>query len=370
MCFCAHVPAIDAETRVLFVQHPREEFVAIGTARMASLCLPSSTLVVGTEVDRDPKVKALLEDPERPAVLLWPGPGARDLATDPPKGPVTLVVVDGTWALAKKLVRINPAIAALPRYSLAPTEPSEYRIRPEPAENCVSTLEAVMHALGVLENDPARFRPMMNPFRAMVDMQIEHEARLHGGRVRARSKTPRPRKMPFALRKGKNLVVVTGEANAWPYRPPSPYPDELVQWSAIRVDTGERFEAIVKPRAPLAPSTPVHTRLDRELIEAGQTPEEALASWRSFVRDDDILVGWGFYAAGLMRGAGGFMPETYVDLRCAATQWLRKKPGSVEEFAATMGVSPVSLGSGRGGVRLAMAHAVTVALIEGMRTLD
>ncbi len=370
VCFCAHVPRIEARTRVLFVQHPREEFMPIGTARMASLCLPGSTLVVGTEVDDDPRVREALSDPSRPAVLLWPGPGAKDLAIDPPKGPVTLVVVDGTWALAKKLVRINPRIGALPRYSLAPSEPSEYRIRPEPAESCVSTLEATMHALGMLEGDTERFRPMMRPFRAMVDMQIDHEERLHGARVRSRAKKPRPKKMPLALREGRSLVVVTGEANAWPYRPPSEHPDELVQWLAVRLDTGERFEAIVRPRAPIAPSTPVHTRLDIGEIEAGMTREEALSAWRSFVRDEDVVVGWGFYAAGLMRESGGFLPERYVDLRCAATQWGRKKPGSVEDFATSLGLSPASLGAGRGGARLGMAAAVTRALVDGLRDLD
>jgi DTW domain-containing protein YfiP len=369
VCFCAHVPSIASETRVLIVQHPREELMPIGTARMASLCLPSSTLVVGTSVEDDPRVRAALDDPARQAILLWPGPGARDLETSPPDGPVTLVVVDGTWSLAKKLVRLNPRIAALPRYALAPTTPSEYRIRPEPSETCVSTIEAVMHALGVLERDPERFTAMMRPFRAMVDMQIDHEERLHGARVRARAKKPRPRKMHAALRRGTNLVVVNGEANAWPREPGAP-PDELLQWVAVRLDTGERFEVVIRPERPLSPATALHTRLASEEIAAGIPREEALARWRAFVRDDETVVGWGFYAAGLLKESGGFLPEDYVDLRCAATQWLRRKPGAVEDFAETLGVTAVPEGRGRGGARLGMACAVTRALVEGLRALD
>src|SRR6185437_11532742 len=91
-------------------------------------------------------------------------------------GPITLVVVDGTWSQARKLVRLNPAMAALPRYAFRPSRPSEYRIRREPSEECVSTLEALIHVLGVLEGDRERFLPMMLPFRAMVDAQVAFAA--------------------------------------------------------------------------------------------------------------------------------------------------------------------------------------------------
>nr|MDQ3300003.1 DTW domain-containing protein [Myxococcota bacterium] len=40
VCYCAALPRIDTSTRVVILQHPRERDMAIGTARMASLCLP------------------------------------------------------------------------------------------------------------------------------------------------------------------------------------------------------------------------------------------------------------------------------------------------------------------------------------------
>ena len=175
--------------------------------------------------------------------------------------------------------------------------------------------------------------------------------------------------MPWALREGKRLVVVAGEANAWPYRPPSHHPDELVQWMAVRVDTGERFDVIVKPRNPLAPSTPGHTHLDRDALLGGLDIADALARWRAFVHDDDIIVGWGHYAASLMREAGGYLPDGYLDLRGAATQWIRRKPGSVEEFAGTLELTPEPMARGRGGLRLGMAHAITRTLVAGMQAL-
>jgi DTW domain-containing protein YfiP len=361
VCWCPHLPRLETKTRVVLLQHPREERVPIGTARMAALALEGAQLFVGTELDADPGVRRALDDPERPAVLLWPGAGARDLATDPPRGPVTLVVVDGTWSLAKKLVRINPRIAALPRYALEPAAPSEYRIRREPSLACVSTVEAVMYALGILEGDPDRFRSMLAPFRAMVDAQIEHADRLQGGRARKRKGiVPKPR-IPAAITDGRSIVVVHGEANAWPFlredgRPR--HPDELVQWVAVRLDTGERFEMLVAPEYPLSPSTTLHTRLAERSMLEGQSMDRLHSEWRAFLREGDVIAGWGYYAAGLFAKKGGFLPPGYCDIRAATTRWLRAKPGSLEGLAERIGASFEASEGGRGVERMLMCAAV------------
>ncbi len=376
VCYCRVTPTIQAQTPVLFLQHPREELVAIGTARMASLCLAQSRLVVGTELDEHPLVRPVLDDRERAAILLWPGPGARDLATDPPSGKTTLVVVDGTWPLAKKLVRLNPRLAALPRYGLTPARPSEYRIRKEPTETCVSTLEAVIEALSLLEGDRARFEPMMTPFRAMIDAQIAHaaEAARTGRSRHARSpRAPRPRPVPALLRERRGVVVVCGEANAWPRRgSANPPPDELVQWLAVRLDdegnpTDARFDVIIRPRQALSETTPYHTQLPAAELAAGSTFADFHESWRRFVREDDVVVFWGTYAAVLLKKEGGFIPESSVDLRLAMTHFLGDKLGTQYDLALRLGLAHAPLGKGRGGARLGSSAALTSFLIREAR---
>jgi DTW domain-containing protein YfiP len=175
-CWCPHLVSLPTRTRVVLLQHPRERGLAIGTAHMASLCLPNAELHVGTTWGDSPALARALSDPARPAVLLYPGEGAVDLLTHPPDGPVTLVVVDGTWSTARKVVARNPVLSSLPRYAFSPPAPGEYRIRREPTATCVSTLEALVYALGALERDPERFRAMLAPFRAMIDAQLAAEA--------------------------------------------------------------------------------------------------------------------------------------------------------------------------------------------------
>jgi len=362
VCYCRHLTSIDTATRVVLLQHPRERDVAIGTARMASLCLPNSELHVGVHWEGSPQLARALSDPARPAALLYPGDGAVDVAQHPPSGPITLVVVDGTWWQAKKLVRENPQIAALPRYAFEPPSPSEYRIRREPKESYVSTIEALVHVLGVLEGDPERFAALLLPFRAMIDAQIEHAQRLHGARVRRAQlierKPWRPNLPVILHERAADLVCVFGEANAWPYRVEtrSPaHPDELVQWLACRLRTGETFERVIAPRHPLGPNTAGYIGIDADRLAAGANVAETLHAWSAFVRPTDVVCSWGHYAKSLFLEIGGTVPRAQVDLRHAARVFAKGSVGAIDDLSARLGGAPVSapLGTGRGGMRLA-----------------
>jgi DTW domain-containing protein len=369
VCYCAHVSPIEARTRVVILQHPRERDVPIGTARIASLCLPSAELHVGTSVAECGALSRTLEDPARPAILLYPGPGAIDVSKHPPAAPVTLVVVDGTWSQAKKVIKNDPVLARLPRYAFDPPAPSEYRIRREPAAHCVSTIEALMHMLGALEGDAERFRGMLAPFRAMVDAQIAHAAQ--GGQPRRKStRAPRPARprVPSVFReRARDLVCVVGEANAWPYSAPERerFEQELVHWVACRMSTGETFECVVRPKNPLAPGTLRWIELSHDALLRGVTVEGLGARWASFVRGDDVLASWGSFATNVFAAAGLSPLGKRIDVREAARLWARGKVGTLDDFLATSARTPRELPvSGRAGRRLGQLTAITHFLAD------
>lgn len=169
-CLCSLIPALDSQTRVLILQHPDESRHALNTARLAALGLRNAELRVGEVFD---DLHALLGHADYHSCLLFPGPGAHCLGTDPARlpGPLQLLVLDGTWRKARKLLHLNPALAALPRLALAPDTASRYRLRKAPAEDALSTLEAVVQALEILEA-PRRFDALLAPFEALIEGQI------------------------------------------------------------------------------------------------------------------------------------------------------------------------------------------------------
>jgi DTW domain-containing protein YfiP len=367
VCVCVLLPDLAPAARVLVLQHPKERRVAIGTARMAARCLRGASVVVGTRLDDHPAIARALSDPGRRPILLWPGADAVDLDLAPPDGPITLLVVDGTWHTARTLLRLNPRVAALPRYAIAPAAPSEYRIRREPRAECLSTIEALAAALGVLERDPERYRAMLVPFRAMVDAQLAHAIRGEAPRDRSRLATRRGRAWspPPALLDPARVVVVAVEANAWPRDAKAEHPDEVVHWLAARGDASGRLDVVVRPSGPLAPRVAAHTELSEEVLLGASPPEHLAAAVGTFLRAGDALTTWGAYAVRLLAATGLARGGPVFDLRRLAADVLRGPPGSIDACAARFGPAPTPQGRGRAGRRLGQMLAVYRAVAKG-----
>lgn len=171
-CLCALIPQLDSRTRVLLLQHPSEVGHALNTARLADLGLLNAELRVG-EVFED--LATLLNPPGYQARLLFPGEGAQLIDTAEPSDeslPWLLVVPDGTWRKARKLLHLNPLLAQLPRVTLPEGAVSRYRLRKAPGPGALSTLEAIVQALEILEA-PTSFTPLLRPFEALIEGQIE-----------------------------------------------------------------------------------------------------------------------------------------------------------------------------------------------------
>ena len=170
-CLCALIPDLPSRTEVLVLQHPDEVDHALNTANLAVLGLRNAVLWVGEVFEALPQ---WLAEPGYRTCLLFPGEQARAISELPGEAdsrPVRLIVPDGTWRKARKLLYLNPALAALPRVTLADAPPSRYRLRKAPMEGSLSTLEAIVEALKVLEA-PADYRALLKPFDALIEGQI------------------------------------------------------------------------------------------------------------------------------------------------------------------------------------------------------
>lgn len=169
LCLCALIPNLPSRTRVLILQHPSEVNHALNTARLAALGLQNCEIRVG-EVFAD--LAQWLALPGYRPCLLFPDELSEGLSGyAPATQPKLLVVPDGTWRKARKLLHLNPLLASLPRVQLATAEPSRYRLRKAPGPGALSTLEAITQALEVLEA-PASFQALLKPFDALIEGQI------------------------------------------------------------------------------------------------------------------------------------------------------------------------------------------------------
>jgi DTW domain-containing protein YfiP len=154
LCLCAEVTSTPTTHRLLLVVHKSEAQKPTTTGNLATLVLPHSATVVvdgkgGPAVDHSVGVDA--DD----AVLLFPADDAvplQDVVATRTR-PLTLVVPDGTWAEAQKMRRRVPGLAGLRCVSLPPGPPTTYRLRSEPKDGGLATLEAIARAFAILEGE-------------------------------------------------------------------------------------------------------------------------------------------------------------------------------------------------------------------------
>jgi DTW domain-containing protein YfiP len=167
-CVCSFVVEVVGEAELLILQHPMEAGHAKGSGRLLQLSVSGSRLLRGERFDAD-QLELLFHGGGRTPVLLFP-----DTGDSTPPAPTTapsslrLVVLDGTWRKCRKMLYLNPMLAALPRLALKAPPPSRYRIRKAHADDQLSTLEATCHAFSELEGKAERYQPVLTAFDRFV----------------------------------------------------------------------------------------------------------------------------------------------------------------------------------------------------------
>jgi DTW domain-containing protein YfiP len=156
-CLCATLPgAIATRTGLLILQHPAEAGHAKNTAAFLALGLSPAAQVLRGEV-----FDATLAAPG--TALLYPG----DAEGPPPEPIQRLILLDGSWRQSRRLLAANPWLLGLPRLAL-PMQPSRYALRRAHRPGQLSTLEAGLHALALLEGAAERFAPLWAAFDEFV----------------------------------------------------------------------------------------------------------------------------------------------------------------------------------------------------------
>ena len=178
VCICADIRSVPTRFRVVILQHPQEARNTISTARIVSLSLTGARLFIGIDFAKDAAFLRCLREAPGPVYLVYPERGAPEVAELAereqhwPGVEPTFILIDGTWAQARKIKNQNPILAPIPRVGLAPDRTSNYRIRRQPRPHCLSTVEATELLLSRLEGPRERYQPLLDVFDRMIDRQI------------------------------------------------------------------------------------------------------------------------------------------------------------------------------------------------------
>jgi DTW domain-containing protein YfiP len=137
--------------------HPKEAYKQkTGTGRLASLSLFESEIIIGVDFTHNKRFNALINaegdyDNFYPVVLY---PSSSAFYTDTPafrsaieKKKLIVILIDATWPLAKKIMRINPILMTLPTISFRNPYLSQFQFKTQPSPSCLSTIESTYYLI-------------------------------------------------------------------------------------------------------------------------------------------------------------------------------------------------------------------------------
>ena len=154
-CLCPAVPRVATAVEVVFLRHASERDRLTNTGHWASLALVGSR-VLEQGAPGEPLDASGLAAPG--TWLLYPSPHPPPADATPPR---RIVVPDGTWAQARRIVHRVAELHSLPRLPL-PARVDFAGVRRPPRRGVgvggMSTLEAVAEALRVLGDAEAADR--------------------------------------------------------------------------------------------------------------------------------------------------------------------------------------------------------------------
>ena len=177
-CLCDTLKLIPNNVHVVILQHPTETKHPLNTVRIMKKSFTEISVLVGEDFSSDLKLNTILCDSSNQCALLYPNDKADVLNSHNASKAIThLLLIDGTWRKAKKIFMLSTNLHNIPTLKLEPQEQSDYRIRKAPSENSLSTLEASVLALNILE-PKLDTSPATRSFVKMIDHQIEKMGRV------------------------------------------------------------------------------------------------------------------------------------------------------------------------------------------------
>ncbi len=168
LCICDCFPTLRTRTSVVLIMHHVERRRTTNTGRLAIRSLARGQIRVRgsrEESAREPM-------PEGRKLLLFPYEDAEVLTPEHGMGePAVLIVPDGNWNQAQRAARRDPDVQGATHVTLPPGPPSQYRLRRNPREGTLSTLEAIARALAILES-PEIEAPLLALFDLFVTRSL------------------------------------------------------------------------------------------------------------------------------------------------------------------------------------------------------
>lgn len=182
-CVCEFViNPIKTNTKFVILMHPKEfRKTKNGTGHMTNNSLENCELYVGIDFTNHKRVNELLNDINYEAYVLYPDVNSIKLNTQklPNEKKSLIFIIDSTWPCSKKMLRLSKNLQNLKKISFDHNKSSQFKIKTQPNQYCLSTIESTLcvleqlnlHKTEIISN--SSLENFLNPFEKMVEYQVK-----------------------------------------------------------------------------------------------------------------------------------------------------------------------------------------------------
>jgi DTW domain-containing protein len=165
-CMCALRPAVSTRAGVCLLMADIEPLKPSNTGWLVADVVADTFAFSWARTETDPALLALLSDPQWQPYVVFPGEYAaservvhtlspKDKGRDTMNKRPLFILLDGTWAEARKMFGRSPCLNHLPVLSLQPQQMSQYQLRRSRRDDHFCTSEVAAMCLGLAGEDLA-----------------------------------------------------------------------------------------------------------------------------------------------------------------------------------------------------------------------
>ena len=183
-CICKFTTSpIKTNTKFVILMHPKEfRKTKNGTGHMTNNSLENCELHMGIDFTNHKRVNELLNDKNYEPYVLYPDTNSIKLNSEkiPTLKKSLIFIIDSTWPCSKKMLRLSKNLQNLRKISFEHNKSSQFKIKTQPNQYCLSTIESTLCVLEQLNNHNIEKIPekkLLNfllPFENMVKYQLKY----------------------------------------------------------------------------------------------------------------------------------------------------------------------------------------------------
>lgn len=181
-CSCKNIKApLDTNTKFVILMHPKEfKKTKNGTGYMTKNSIKNCEIIIGVDFSENNRVNELINSKIYSPYLLYPDENSikinKEIINENKK--LLIFILDSTWPCSNKMLKSSSNLQNIPKLSFEHDLKSNFKIKAQPKDYCLSTIESTFCLLQELnkqslENiEASDLNMFLQPFNKMVEYQV------------------------------------------------------------------------------------------------------------------------------------------------------------------------------------------------------